>query len=425
MLRATDVFKPNGVPEETYVDRREHRIEQLLRDAFTIENSVVSVAGPSKTGKTVLITKTVDPDNLIPVSGASISEPADVWRYVLAWMESPTEIAISTSKSYTFGAEGSAQAKAQFPLFGKASLEGNVSGSRETGQVLQSAVPSNYFSQVAKEIGGSDFVVFLDDFHYISKVIQSEVARQIKSIAERGVKICTASVPHRADDVVRSNPELRGRIAAVDSTYWTAEDLKKIAQQGFTALNIEIPSKDIERLANEAFGSPQLMQTLCLNLCFETDARERGELRRDIVVETDVMENVLVRSSMFADYSTLVENLHGGPKERGTERKSFQFVDGTRGDVYRSVLLAIALDPVAQTFRYDDVLSRVKQVCVGETPVGSGIAASLLQMQKITLKIAPDSQILEWDEDTLNVIEPYFLFYLRCSDKLLALGGNS
>lgn len=68
-LRATDVFKINGFPEHTYVDRSEVRLETLLADAFEIDNVVVSISGPSKSGKTVLVSKTVNGDNLIPISG--------------------------------------------------------------------------------------------------------------------------------------------------------------------------------------------------------------------------------------------------------------------------------------------------------------------------------------------------------------------
>ena len=74
--------------------------------------------------------------------------------------------------------------------------------------------------QVVKEIGGSSFVVFVDDFHYIPKDVQKEIGQQIKEAAEGGVRICTASAPHRSDDVVRSNTELRGRVTAIDTDYW-------------------------------------------------------------------------------------------------------------------------------------------------------------------------------------------------------------
>ena len=56
------------------------------------------------------------------------------------------------------------------------------------------------------------YVVFIDDFHYIERGVREEIGRQIKAAAEKGIRICTASVPHRSDDVVRSNPELRGRV---------------------------------------------------------------------------------------------------------------------------------------------------------------------------------------------------------------------
>ena len=61
------------------------------------------------------------------------------------------------------------------------------------------------------------------------KIVQTEIGKQIKAAAETGVRICTASVPHRKDDVVRSNPELRGRVTGIDSDYWNENELAQIA----------------------------------------------------------------------------------------------------------------------------------------------------------------------------------------------------
>ena len=59
MVKATDVFTPNKVPTITYVQRDEEA-EQKTRDAFEIPNIVVSLSGPSKSGKTVLVNKVVE-----------------------------------------------------------------------------------------------------------------------------------------------------------------------------------------------------------------------------------------------------------------------------------------------------------------------------------------------------------------------------
>jgi hypothetical protein len=40
---------------------------------------IVSISGPSKSGKTVLVTKVVAPENLIHIYGASIKIPEDLW----------------------------------------------------------------------------------------------------------------------------------------------------------------------------------------------------------------------------------------------------------------------------------------------------------------------------------------------------------
>ena len=58
-----------------------------LQEAFSIPKMIISISGPSKSGKTVLVNKVVSADQLIPISGASIKSADDLWLKVLAWME--------------------------------------------------------------------------------------------------------------------------------------------------------------------------------------------------------------------------------------------------------------------------------------------------------------------------------------------------
>jgi hypothetical protein len=274
--------------------------------------------------------------------------------------------------------------------------------------------------QVIKEIAGSQFVVFVDDFHYIPKGVQEEIGRQIKAAAEAGVRFCTASVPHRKDDVVRSNAELRGRVAAIDFSYWSEDELKQIAELGFRALNIDISSKVVQQLATEAFGSPQLMQAICLHFCFENGISETLRVQQRIETDFVALQNVFERTSTLTDFSSLIAQLASGPRQRGMDRKEYTFNDGTKGDVYRCVLLAMKADPPRLAFKYDEMLARAGAVCVGESPSGSSLNQALEQMDKIA-RIAQDAPVLEWDEDVLDIIEPYFIFFLRGSSYLKSL----
>ena len=241
---------------------------------------------------------------------------------------------------------------------------------------------------------------------------------------EKGIRICTASVPHRSDDVVRSNPELRGRVTAIDMSYWTTDELEQIAFRGFRELNVDLAPAVIQALANEAFGSPQLMQPISLNFCFERGINETQGAHQRIEIDSGVLRQIFERTSATTDYSTMLNALHAGPKQRGTERKQFSFTDGTRGDVYRCVLLAMRADPPSLSFPYEDILRRVKEVCTNESPVGSSVAESLAQMAKLAMTVQ-NAPVIEWDEDVLDIVEPYFLFFLRCSPHLARLAKHS
>ena len=63
---------------------------------------IVSVSGPSKSGKTTLIRKMVSQDNLIHGVRCEIKAPDDLWTNVVAWMGGPVETTI-TSASKTGG----------------------------------------------------------------------------------------------------------------------------------------------------------------------------------------------------------------------------------------------------------------------------------------------------------------------------------
>jgi hypothetical protein len=415
-----EVFTPAGVPTVTYIDREDQKLEQQLRTAIRTPGQIASLSGPSKSGKTVLINKVIEPDNLIAVSGAAITNADMLWDRVLTWMEAPSETSITASHSLGAEASGKASAKAGV-IVASAQTEGSLTGRYGYERSRQTNFARGGIDQVIKEIAHSDFVVFVDDFHYMPRETQHAVAKQMKEAAEKGVCICTASVPHRSDDVVRSNPELRGRVRAIDFEYWKPGETAEIAVRGFRALGMDIDTSVIGNLSAEAFGSPQLMQQICLQACFYLAVEETCRpVKRFDVLETD-SNKIFEHAAAVTVFSSLVDALHAGPKHRGTPRGQFALKDGSKGDVYRCILLAIRQNPARLTLPYDDIYQRTRQVCVGEAPPGSSVAQALEQIHKIALAIQPSASVIEWSEDVLDIADPYFLYYLRCSPRLSSL----
>src|SRR5207247_1890713 len=128
-------------------------------------------------------------------------------------------------------------------------------------------------------------------------------------------------------------------------------------------LNLGIEAVWVDKLALESAGSPQLMQLLCLNTCFVLGARTRLGSLKSIHVTEDQSRAILEQTSANTDFRSLVDVLDAGPKTRGTERKLYDFGDGTKGDVYRVVLKAAASDPPQLAFSYEELTKRTAKIC--------------------------------------------------------------
>lgn len=424
-LRASTVFTPGDFPSYTYVARSHDELENRLRHALESRGEVVSISGPSKAGKTVLVEKVVGPDDLITITGSGLRSGEHLWNRVLDWMGSPSGSSTSTSREAAGEISGTAGGTIGLPLVAAGRASTTVSAGGSTASGTSHSYSRAGLDQVVAEISDSAFVLLIDDFHYMDRAVQTEVAQQIKEAARRGVNICVASVPHRADDVVRSNPELRGRVQAIDVNYWSVEELVTIGRTGFPVLGLEVGDEILTRFAQEASGSPQLMQASCLDLCFETGVEEVVTDPLSVEVDKLTLERTLKRTSARTDYRSLLKRLHSGPKTRGTERKEYEFTDGTVGDVYRCILMAIGADPPQLTLGYEELLARAQVVVNGESPRSQSIYQSSAQMSEIAGEMYPDQRVLEWDDDeqVLAIIDPYLLFFLRWSDAIPALGG--
>lgn len=414
-MRATEVFTPGKLPHITYVDDHLQARAQALLDALDTGAAVISLSGPSKSGKTVFIEKNIGKDRLVQVTGAGITEANRLWDRVFDIVGTPT----SRRKSETSAFEGTIGGKigGEAGLFVSANGEVSAEGkwSKSTGE--ESDLATDYLQLLIRELSGTGLVVFIDDFHYIPKIVQIELSNQIKEAIRNGVNFVVASVPYHSDDAIRANPDLRGRTVKIDFDYWRPEELAKIANRGFAALQTVATPAYVLALASEAAGSPQLMQSLCLTTCFENDTRERQEPTRHLASDRDAISRVCSRTAATTDYSSTVAKMSDGPKTRGQDRKSYLTRGGDVVDVYPLILRSIALDPPELTQRYPNLQKRIQSLCAKDLPSGSSVTGACSHIASIANE-SENRNIIEWDaeNDVLDIRDPYLLFYLRWSD---------
>jgi hypothetical protein len=418
LMKATDVFTPNKEPGVTYVDDHLKVSAQVLADALDTGGAVISLSGPSKSGKTVFIEKNIGKDRLVQVTGAGITEAHKLWDRVFDLIGTPTTKRVTT----TTGTEGSVGGKAsgEAGIPGVAKGGGEVSGGYKwtSGSAHQADTPVDYLQLLIRELSGTGFVVFIDDFHYIPRPVQEQLANQIKEAIRNSVTFVVASVPYHSDDAIRANPDLRGRTVKLDFDYWKPDELAKIANRGFAALNALGSPAYIEALSREAAGSPQLMQSLCLTTCFENKVRETVPIAtQHLAHDLEAIKMVCSRVASTSDYSSTVAKMKQGPKTRGTDRNSYAMNDGNVVDVYPLILRAVAVDPPELTLRYPNLQKRIQSLCARDQPSGSSVTGACSHIASIANE-SENRNVVEWDggTDVLDIRDPYLLFYLRWSD---------
>ena len=369
MLTLESVFVTDAYPKYTYVAAEEGRIEKELNEGLDIKNKILSVVGPSKCGKTTLCDRVFGTEkgkHKLLATGDSFDSADQFWLILYEQLGLPDNI---------FG-------EFQF-------------ASRD---------------QMVRAVAESQLPVIIDDFHYIDSEVQRRLCQQMKNAAAQGIRFIVLNPPQRVDDPIRNNPDLAGRFYSINVNFWEKGGLREIGIKGFQKLGVKVSEDIIDVLARECLGSPQLMQTLCLELGREYLNMDRALEGQSIDTSRFDWGRIRQRAIHSYDFTTLYEKVRNGPPRHGQARNVYKLVNGKDGDVYDVITLALASDPPFLSIRLDDFKDRaVKVLLERETP--NYIAA----LEQINDLFEEKHFPLEWDEEkrTINILDPHFYFFLR------------
>jgi AAA domain len=217
------VFVAGGQPSVTYVDRQEFHVERTVARAIAAPNQVVSLAGPSKTGKTVLCRKVLGDREYIWIDGGEIGSAQSLWKSVCSELNLPVEV--TTSDENSSGVNGGLSLNFTSAKGSKLQRRGTSEKRiiNSTRDALDALVADN-------------IILVVDDFHYLNPETRTTFLRNVKGAVFSGLKVLLLSVTHRAFDAIKAESELTGRFASITLPDWTKDELKKIPSLGFHAL---------------------------------------------------------------------------------------------------------------------------------------------------------------------------------------------
>jgi hypothetical protein len=364
-----EVFVTDGYPKFTYVPLNEGEKETELRDGLEQQNKIISIAGPSKSGKTTLCEQVFGTEQGVDrlyVTGDTLEKGPDLWH------EAYRQITDDTDKTF---------------------------------HELSSA-------QVRQKLIDAGLPLIIDDFHYIPRDIQPAICRQLKNAASAGLRIVCLSVPHRGDDPIRNNPDLAGRYFSITFDYWAHTDLQQIAHVGFPLVGFPNVESFNSLLATEALRSPQIMQTLCLEAC---RMHGKDKALENVKPTARMLTKIKALTLRSYNYKTSYELLEKGPATRGSDRILYKTEDKFQLDVYQCLIKALSIDPEFLTLSLDDIRDRFRSFLKDSRE--PNVRSALQQLDGL-YKDKEMNCPVDWDDEkkSLSIIDPHFYFYLRNKD---------
>ena len=392
------VFVAGGQPDVTYVDRTNAGISGDLHRAIEAPNQIVSLAGPSKSGKTVLCRHVLSEKPYVWINGGEVRSADALWPKLCSELNFPIERKVSE------GSQTSISAAIKGMIF-------SASGSQLETSELQRVFKIDSIEAATKHLCERKIALIIDDFHYLSDDARREFIRNIKGSVYNGLKVILLAVPHRVFDALKAEEELIGRFESVTIPEWTDGELGQIYKAGFAALNIK-PTKALgKKLVAECQFSPFLMQKLCWEICYEMGVDSTLPKVKSVPSKV-TLESILKRLSKDAGRVTY-DALRGGPQIR-KDRKKRPLKSGGEADVYEIVLRGLAETGPMPEVKYGELRESIERLVKDQVPQGNEVTSVLKHLAEISQQRGQNAGI-DWDETgrIVSISDPYFRLFLR------------
>lgn len=340
-LSLSEVFNPGQFPRYTYRPRETE--ETTIKKWWEDRGQILIVNGPSKTGKTVLVSKLLQEHDPIWIEGHGLDSTDVLWARIADKLGLFTNVTRDENDLDERSANVNIQAGfpgthiATNPTYKRAVNKGNTwSVTRPIEEVTREALLE------------TERPLVIDDIHFVPRDAQEEIIKALKPVVfgsqtKMGRRVVFISIGNRVINVLTKLPDMRDRMLPLAVEYWMPADLISIAKDGFVRLRLVDPDDSLAtKLAEQSFGSPQLMQQLCRELCYGPPNAVRREAPEATALQPPDDWRTFFEAQLLTDIGAWVTKLAKGPEQRGSDRNLFPLKSGGAVDAYQALLLAVA-----------------------------------------------------------------------------------
>lgn len=153
------------------------------------------------------------------------------------------------------------------------------------------------------------------------------------------------------------------------------------------------------------------MQYICLSICTLLEDEEKTQ------VDANLLERAYKFTTMNFNYADVVNVLSKDPNPRGQQRKLYKTIDGKDLDLYGVMVEILAKNPPLMEIDFETFYERI--LCTIDTKnqqikiEKQTVKNHLKYLQNVLDGKEEIYRAIEWKDETIYVLAPLFLFYLR------------
>jgi hypothetical protein len=299
MPKTTEVFGIRTKPVLSYVER--DAVDGRFKDAINSEHHVV-VYGSSKQRKTSLRQTYVPDERCLIMRCAPNMQPKSIYCSLLR----QTDVRIETITTSTEMIGGKVASKMGFKAYipflggGKTEIGGEVSGEKQT-EFTQEFVAFDFgeaqsLGELLLRTGFNKFVV-LENFHYLPVETQQQIAFDLKTFHEIGIRFIVLGIWREANLLTTHNADLQDRLIEIPVEPWEETDFRRVMERGSKLLNINIDKKVEDLFIANSYGNVGMLQEFLRVFCELCEVMETTKEMRalgDVSKAEEALQSKLV-----------------------------------------------------------------------------------------------------------------------------------
>ncbi|MEZ7896355.1 MAG: AAA family ATPase [Thauera sp.] len=266
MHQTRDVFTPTKPARIAFVER--DSVNDKLVNSLTTPGKQIVVYGHSGTGKTTLLVNKLNQlyERHITtrcMKGLKFEQLVlDAFDQLAPYYTQERQTVLKTTTGIDLGA-----------TYKMLEAKITASSSKDESEKQSRILPPQLTPQtLGRFLGAQKACWVLEDFHKIDEGEKERLSQLMKVFMDlsdeyQDLKIIALGAVDTARQVVDYDPEMRNRVAEIQVSVMTEQEIAAIIEKGESALNVKF-SPDIKRLvARHSNGLASVCHHLCLNMC--------------------------------------------------------------------------------------------------------------------------------------------------------------